>query len=65
MPEEGDSVEVAVGVNLKQRPNDLLHPFVLELVAQSVEVIGTADEVASARAARSGSSRPARKAAGA
>jgi hypothetical protein len=62
VPSEGDRVEVAVAVNLKQRVGDLLHPYVLELVATDLTVIATEDELAQERTARSVSARPGRAA---
>jgi len=60
-PGEGDEVEVAVSVNLKARPNDLLHPFVLELIAQNCTVLVTDAERSEARQERSLASTGGRK----
>lgn len=62
VPAEGDKVEIAVSVNLKQRAGDLLHPFVLELIATELTVLATEDEQAEARTLRSASGRPGRAA---
>lgn len=62
IPAEGDRVEIAVSVNLKQRVGDLLHPFVLELVAYDCTVVADAASVDAARAAKSVASVPSRPA---